>query len=137
MTVLVLDSEPLSQLVSQRGAGYSDVRAAMTAVRNKAGTVLVPAAVLAEQFTTSARSQALSAFLARDGGALTIRDTDKALARKVGELLHAAGRGSEDHVDGCVVATCVESGGGLILTSDHPDLTAIRGGNPHVTIAAV
>lgn len=137
MSGLVLDSQALSLLVSQRGGGYDDVRAAMIAARNSDATVLVPAAVLAEQFTTTARSQALSSFLARDGGAITIRDTDKTLARKVGELLNAAGRGSQDHVDGCVVATCVEIGGGLIMTSDEADIKAISGANPHVKIAVV
>ncbi|MFA7267446.1 MAG: PIN domain-containing protein [Candidatus Nanopelagicales bacterium] len=136
MSGLVLDSEALSLLIDQRGNGYDDVRAAMTAAYNSGVKVHVPAAVLAEQFTTPTRSHALTAFLARDGGALTIHDTDRRLARKVGELLHNAGRNSADHVDGCVVATCVELGGGLIITSDEADLKAISSGNPRVRVAS-
>lgn len=49
------------------------------------------------------------------------RDTDRALARFVGAVLHAAEAGSADIVDAHVVAAA-EAGGGLVLTGDPSGL---------------
>jgi hypothetical protein len=47
-------------------------------------------------------------------------DTDFALARQVGAILHGAGADTADIVDAHVVATCASAGGGLVVTAD-PD----------------
>jgi hypothetical protein len=46
--------------------------------------------------------------------------TDLALARQIGHILAAAGRGSQDHVDATVVACAKQSSSAVIVTGD-PD----------------
>lgn len=100
------------------------VRAALVAAVAERIDVLVPAAVLAECYRGRQHDQTIDACLTREGG-IGIVDTDRALARRVGHLLAAAGRGSADHVDATVVAACAIAGGGLILTGDVDDLGAL------------
>ena len=81
----------------------------------------MPVAVLAELYRGRDRAAAVDSLLARAGDALVLRDTDRALARLVGGVLHEAGLGSEHLPDAHVVACAVEAGGGLVLTSDPED----------------
>lgn len=132
MKVLVLDSEPLSQLV-QVGAHEAIVRAHLEAAHRKGYGIRVPAAVLSEQYRGGRFDQALGAFLAREEqvgperkpNGLNVVDTDKRLAHYVGNLLAMAQRSSKDHVDACVVATCMTNGGGHVLTTDKDDVPAL------------
>lgn len=57
--------------------------------------------------------------------AAVIRSTDRAFARLVGGVLAGARAGSELIVDAHVIATAVEAGGGLVLTSDPADLVRL------------
>jgi len=130
--VLVLDSEPLSQLV-HGGLREAVVRAYLEAAQRRGYGIRVPAAVLAEQYRGGRFDQALDAFLAREEyvgperkpNGLKIADTDKWLARYVGNLLAMAQRSSGDHVDACVVATCMTNGGGYVLTTDEDDIPVL------------
>lgn len=85
----------------------------------------VATVTLAELYRGAGRSQALDAFLAREGGALLLRDTDRRLARLVGILLSDAAAGSELLADAHAVAVAVEAGGGVVLTADPDDLTRL------------
>ena len=55
---------------------------------------------------------------------IEVIDTDHGLARRIGNILAAAGAGSEHHVD----ATVVAHGGGVILTSDPNDIERLAQG---------
>lgn len=115
--------------------GHHDaaVRAALTAAVLERVDVVVPAAVLAECYRGSRHDPAIDACLARGGG-VGIVDTHRSLARRVGHLLAAAGRGSEHHVDTTVVASCAMEGGGLILSADVADMEALTPPGSGITV---
>ena len=137
MSALVLDSEAFSILARARsGPRHSTVRAALRAALDSHVDVWVPAAVLAEQYRGGAHDQVVDSYLGRPTG-ITVADTTRQLARLAGNLLTHAGRGSKDHVDATAVAVAISAGGGLILTGDPDDLTAIADGIVGVTIESV
>jgi len=59
------------------------------------------------------------------------------VARDIGHLLARAGRGSDDHVDASVVAVAVQAGGGLIMTGDVDDISALAHGVRGVRVVGV
>lgn len=132
MSVLILDSEPLSQLVNA-GAREFRVRAYLEAAWRKGYPVRIPAAVLSELYRGGRFDQGLDALLSRRErrseppapSAFGTVDTDRPLARLVGNLLAAADRSSSDHVDACTVAACLQGGGGWVLTGDPDDLEVL------------
>lgn len=125
MTALVLDSEAFSLLARSRiGERPGAVLAALRAAVATESDVLVPAAVLAEQYRGSHYDQAVDSCLGRHTG-IRVADTTRLLARRVGHLLARAGRGSKDHVDATVVAVAIAAGGGVIATGDPDDIRAL------------
>lgn len=46
-------------------------------------------------------------------------------------------RGSGCHVDAAVVAVCAAAGGGVVLTGDLGDLSALSGGSPAITVRGI
>lgn len=132
MSCLVLDAEALSTL-ARGGRHDASVRAALTAAVSERVDVLVPAAVLAECYRGPRHDPAIDACLSREGG-IGVVPTDRPLARRVGHLLSAAGRGSEHHVDATVVASAAMAGGGLILSGDVGDLEALAPPGSGVTV---
>ena len=104
----------------------------MTAAHRLRRDVTIPTVILAELYRGGGRSQLIDALLAREEKALELRDTDRTLARLVGAVLVAAGAGPEDLADAHVIATAVESGGGVALTGDVDDLERLAG--PYRTI---
>ena len=132
MSALVLDAQALSAL-ARGGSHERTVRAAMLAALAEAADVVVPAAVLAELYRGGGHDQAVDACLAREGG-VAVAPTDRSLARRIGHLLAAAGRGSADHVDASVIAVCAAGGGGVVLTADPNDLSVLSGGSPAITV---
>jgi hypothetical protein len=134
VSALVLDSEPLSILTRTRpGPQHSTVHAALRAALDSGVDVWVPAAVLAEQYRGGTHDQVVDSYLGRSSG-ITMADTTRQLARRIGNLLTRAGRGSKDHVGATVVAVAITAGGGVVLTGDPDDLTAIADGVVGVTI---
>ena len=127
MTVLVLDSAAFSELARGPSAAKRTVRAALRAAVQVGAEVVVPAAVLAEQYRGGTHDQVVDSYLGRETG-IDVADTNRQLARRVGNLLARAGRGSKDHVDATVVAVAVSRGGGVILTGDPRDLAALADG---------
>ena len=99
----------------------------MTAAHRLRRDVTIPTVILAELYRGAGRSQLIDSLLAREEKALELRDTDRTLARLVGAVLVAAGAGSEDLADAHVIATAVESGGGVTLTGDVVDLERLAG----------
>lgn len=133
---LILDAEALSSLADRRSKRFEDVRAALEASRRLQRDVVVPTVILAELYRGPARSQLVDACLSRETG-LTIRDTDRTLARLVGSVLHGASAGSEHLADAHCVAAAVEAGGGLIITGDHGDLTRLSAAYPNVQVSPI
>lgn len=137
MTALVLDSEAFSVLARARpGRPHATVQAALRAAADTGADVLVPAAVLAEQYRGGAHDQVVDSYLGRATG-IVVADTTRPLARRIGNLLAPARRGSEDHVDAAAVAVTAAAGGGVILTGDRDDLGAIAASLINVTIEAL
>lgn len=130
---VVLDNAALTALAGEAAPAKETVRAAMTAAFRRQRDVVVPAVVLAEMYRGRHHNQIVDACLSRETG-LTIRDTDRVLARLVGGILSAAGRGSADIVDAHVVGAAVESGGGVCLTGDPDDLEALAANYPNVQV---
>lgn len=120
--IVALDSEALSALAGPESPRKRQVRRALEAGSRSGRDVIVPTLVLAESYRGFARAQAVDSLLARHRPAIATRDTDRALARFVGAVLHAAEAGSADIVDAHVVAVAAEAGGGLVLTGDPSDL---------------
>jgi hypothetical protein len=134
MSSLILDSEAFSSLARARtGERPGAVHAALKAAAEQDADVLVPAAVLAEQYRGGGHDQVTDSCLGRYTG-IEVVDTTRALARRVGNLLARSGRGSEDHVDATVVAVAVMAGGGVIATGDPDDIEALAQGLVGVTV---
>lgn len=129
---LALDAEAVVSLTERAHPARRQVRRAMEAARRLNRDVVIAAVTLAELYRTSARTAALDSLLAREGDALILRDTDRLFARLVGALLAESHAGSELLADAHVVAACVESGGGVVLTAD-PDDTG-RLASPYRTV---
>ena len=90
----------------------------------------------AEQYRGGHHDQVVDSCLGSFTG-IDVVDTTCQLARRIGNLLARAGRGSEDHVDAAVVATALALGGGVIATGDPDDLAALAGDLPMITIEKV
>lgn len=135
-TSVVLDNAALAALAGEATPAKRIVRAAATAAIRREREVVVPAVVLAEMYRGRHHNQVVDACLSRETG-LAIRDTDRALARLVGGILTAAGRGSADIVDAHVIGAAVECGGGVCLTGDPDDLEALAAPYANVQIIDV
>jgi hypothetical protein len=133
VSALILDSEAVSRLARQT-ANRGRAHAALTAALAAHWPVRVPAAVLAEQYRGGRFDQPVDAFLSKHTEAIEIQDTDRLLARTVGNLLSKHNRGSEDHVDATVVATAIRCGGAIILTCDQGAVETLAEGLPGITV---
>ena len=112
MTALVLDSEAFSALARSRSGNHPGVvHAALKAAVHTGSDVNVPAAVLAEQYRGGTHDQVTDACLGRFTG-IEVVDTTRQLARRIGNILVRAVRGSRDHVDAAFVAVVATAGGG-------------------------
>lgn len=137
MTALVLDSEAFSSLARSRSGGRpADVHAALRAAIHEGSDVFVPAAVLAELYRGGQHDQVVDSCLSEHSG-MEVVDTTRQLARRIGNLLARAGRGSRDHVDATVVAVAVAAGGAVIMTGDSDDIGALAAGLVGITIYAI
>ncbi len=136
MTSVVLDNAALEALAGSSSEAKEIVRAAIAAALRRNREVVVPAVVLAEMYRGRHHNQVVDACLSRETG-LTVRDTDRAMARLVGGILTAADRGSAEMVDAHVVGSAVESGGGVCLTGDADDLEALAAPYPNVQVVDV
>lgn len=137
MTALVLDAEAFSHLARSRsGHRPHMVHAALKAAVQTHARVIVPAAVLAEQYRGGPHDQIVDSCLGRHTG-IEVADTTRRLARTIGNLLARADRGSCDHVDAAVVAAALAAGGGVIATGDADDLAELVGDLPGLVIEPI
>jgi len=130
---IVLDAEALAALAGQAGRRSLEVRAALRAAVRIHREVLVPAVILAELYRGPRHNLLVDACLSRETG-IKVRDTDRPLARLVGGVLAAAQAGSEHLADAHVIATAVELGGGIALTTDTEDLGRLAASYGNVVI---
>jgi predicted nucleic acid-binding protein len=133
---LVLDAEALSTLSAGASPRQQEVRAAMRAAALMQRDVIVPAVILAELYKGVGHNQLVDACLARETG-IRVRDTDRPLARLVGGVLTGAKADSRHLADAHVVATAVETGGGVLLTGDPDDLASLAAPYPNITVRAL
>jgi len=138
---LILDAAGLSALAQK--SPPTQLRALMQMASERGREVLAPTVVCAEVARGRDRTRALEAAVIHDdrpGGsrpAIRLVDTDFVLARQVGAILHAAGRGSADLADAHVVAVGVAAGGGLVATSDPDDILALAAAVPATRLQAM
>lgn len=133
---LVLDAEAVSALGDPGSGGCDHVRAALTAADRLGRDVVVTCVTLAELYRGRNRSQVVDAMLSREAG-VALRDTDRSFARLVGGVLVAAGAGSELLADAHAVAAAVETGGGVVLTSDVADLERLAAPYPNIQVSKI
>lgn len=137
MKPLVLDAEALSALTGGDSPRKRTVRRICERATALNRPVMVPAVVLAELYRGRQHNRALDSFLAREDGAIDIRQTDRPLARYVGAVLAAAGAGSELMADAHVIAIAVEMGGGVVLTADPGDMERLAAAYPDIVVDAI
>ena len=130
---IVLDAEPLSILARPRSRAHDEVRVALGAARRLNRDVIVPAVILAELYRGPGQNQMVDACLSRETGVL-VRDTDRALARLVGGVLSGADTGSGSLADAHTVAAAVETGGGVVLTTDPTDIRRLAASYSNVQV---
>lgn len=130
---LVLDAGAFSALAGGPTRRNQEVRAALRSAVRLDREVAVPAVVLAELYRGPRHNQLVDACLARETG-LRVCPTDRPMARLVGGVLAAAGAGSEHLADAHVIATAVDLGGGLALTTDPEDLGRLAAGYRNVMV---
>ena len=137
MAVLVLDSEALSALCRPHADEFRHqrVRAAMRSAHARNAPVLVPSAVLVELYRGSGFDEPVDALLAR--GFVQVVTTGLRIARIAGHLLSRVDAGSEMAIDALVVATAVRLGGGMVVTHDPDDLSALAANMPNVAIVGI
>ena len=137
MAVLILDSEALSALARphQDRPRHERVRAALRTAERRGALVRVPSAVLVEVYRGGGTDQPIDLVLAR--GFARVVTSGIRIARIAGHLLARVGSGSELAIDALVVATAIRLGGGLILTHDPSDLSALAAGHPNVRIGQI
>lgn len=133
---LVLDAEAVSALGQPNTDGFDRVRAALTAADRLGRDVVVTCVTLAELYRGRDRSQIVDSMLSRESG-VVLRDTDRSFARLVGGVLVAAGAGSELLADAHAVAAAIETGGGLVLTSDIADLERLAAPYPNIQVSKI
>lgn len=137
MSALILDSEAFTRLARSRsGEAPGSIHAALKAATESGADVIVPAAVLAEQYRGGRHDKVVDSCLGRNTG-IDVADTTRILARTIGNLLARAGCGSADHVDASTVAVALAAGGGVIATGDPEDLHALAADLPGVSIERI
>jgi predicted nucleic acid-binding protein len=135
---LVLDSAGLDALAAP--SPPTGFRAFLREALDRDRDVLVPAVVCAEVCRGQERTRRVEAAVARHRPTrgqrppITVVDTDFALARQVGAVLHGARTGSAGIVDAHVVAVCARVGGGLVITSDPDDIARLAAAAPSARI---
>ena len=133
---LVLDAEAVTALGGPSSERFNHVRAAVVAAERLEREVVVTCVTLAELYRGRNRSQFVDALLSRESG-IALRDTDRSFARLVGGVLVAAGAGSEFLADAHAIAAAVESGGGVVLSSDVDDLEPLAAGYPNIQVIGI
>lgn len=137
MVAVVLDCEAFSALSDGRHRHNRQMMRYLEAARRLSRPVVVPTVVLAEQYRGPTRNALVDACLSRAEQALTLRHTDRDLARLVGSVLSAADTGSAYLADAHVVAAAIEATGGVVVTGDRGDLKRLAAPYRFITVDAL
>lgn len=133
---VVLDAGAMSALAGRPTRRNLEVRAALRAAVRLDRDVLVPAVILAELYRGPGHNQLVDACLSRETG-IGVRDTDRPMARLVGGVLAAASADTQHLADAHVVATAVDLGGGIALTTDPEDIGRLAAAYRNVTVVGL
>lgn len=133
--MLLLDSEALSAVAYGPAARRDRVRALVTEMRSRDLPVATVAAVLAEVVRGRPADAAVFAGLRRER--VMVHPVDTRVGVRAGQLLGAAGAGSELAVDAFVVAVADLAGGAVVATVDEADLERLAAYATGVAIASV
>jgi predicted nucleic acid-binding protein len=133
--MLLLDSEALSAIAHGPAARRDRVRALVTEMRRRELPVATVAAVLAEVVRGRPADTAVFAGLRRER--VEVRPVYTAVGVRAGQLLGAAGAGSELAVDAFIVAVADLAGGAIVATTDVAHLSRLGSHASAVTVASV
>jgi len=133
---LVLDDAGLDALAASRPPDM--FRALLAEAHRRRREVIAPTVVCAEVARGRRRTRALEAAVSRhdrsrgERPAVRLVNTDFHLARQVGAILDQTRRGTEH-----VVAVCIPSGGGLVVTAHPADIAELAAAVPAARIRSV
>ncbi|MHB1583845.1 MAG: PIN domain-containing protein [Acidimicrobiales bacterium] len=133
--MLLLDSEAISCLADGPALRRDRVRALMAEMRRRELSVATVAAVLAEVVRGRPRDARVFSGLRRER--VEVHPVDTRAGVRAGQLLGAAGLGSERAVDAFVVAVADLSGGAVIATVDKNDLDRLAAHATNVQVAKI
>lgn len=131
--MLLLDSEALSSIAHGPALRRDRVRALIAEMRARELPIATVAAVLAEVVRGRPADAGVFAALRRDR--VELHPVDRAVGIRAGQLLGAAGVGSELAVDAFLVADADLRGGAVVATCDPDDLTRLAASNVRVVVA--
>jgi predicted nucleic acid-binding protein len=118
--MLLLDSEALSAISHGPAQRRDKVRALVLEMRRRQLPVATVAAVLAEVVRGRPADASVFGGLRRER--VQVRPVDAAAGVRAGQLLGAAGAGSDLAVDAFVVAVADLAGGAVVATADTGDI---------------
>lgn len=105
-------------------------RATLTAAREAGVEMVIPSVVIAETVRGSTRDASVNRVIKAVGEVVVASEMT---GRTAGALLGAARSAST--VDALVIASAIEAGGGVVLTSDPGDLAPLADGHPEVVLS--
>lgn len=133
--MLVLDSEALSVLAHGPMRSRQLLRSLILEAARDGHEIATVAAVLAEVIRGRRADAAVFASLRREG--IAVRTVDARVGVRAGELLGAAGAGSELAVDAFVVALADLAGDSVVATADVRDLERLAEHAANVVVADI
>jgi predicted nucleic acid-binding protein len=131
----VLDAAAFDVIDRAEGAA---LRHLLRTVLERGGDVRCAAVTLAEVCRGPARTHRTEVAVARDRGGqrIVVVPTDTKLAKLVGAVLHASGKGSDAMADAHVVAVCAAVETAVVITTDPDDINALAAGIPGTRVIA-
>lgn len=133
--MLLLDSEAISALAHGPATRRDRARALMSEMRKRQLPIATVAAVLAEVVRGRSADAGVFGVLRRE--CVQVRPVDTAVGIRAGQIMGAAGVGSELAVDAFFVAVADLAGGAVIATVDLDDLVLLAAQARAVTIASI
>lgn len=133
--MLLLDGEAPSAIARGPARRRDRVRALMAEMRARDLPVATVAAVLAEVVRGHPRDAGMFAGLRRER--VQVHPVDTRTGVRAGQLLGAAGSGSELAVDAFVIAAADLADGAVVATIDPADLRRLAAAAPHIAVADV
>ncbi len=133
--MLLLDSEAISALAHGPRGRRDRVRALVVEMRRRQLAIGTVAAVLAEVVRGHPRDAGVFAGLRRER--VEVHRVDTRVGVRAGQLLGAAGLGSEQAIDAFVVAVADLAGGALVATVDAADLRRLATHASNVAVADI